>query len=129
MGRLTVSIALLLASGAAELVVFSGGHGPIRIGLAIAFLMIAPGWATQQLVGLEADLLTRVGLVLALSLGIDMAVATALLYAHLWSAEVGLSIVALVVVVAVILDLPTLRHAISRSARRALDALSELGRP
>ena len=57
-----------------------------------------------------------------------MAVATALLYARLWSAELALTVVVLAVVVVVLLDLPAPRATIDRAARRAWSALSDLGR-
>jgi xanthine/uracil permease len=128
-GRLTVSIALLVASGATELVVFAGGHGAIRVGLALGFLLLAPGWAILRLIDLDLDGVSFIGLAVALSACVDMAVATALLYARVWSAELALTAIVLGVVVAIILDLPTARTTIDRGVRRAWTGLSNLGRP
>jgi hypothetical protein len=128
-GRLTVSIALLVAAGATELVVFAGGHGAIRVGLALGFLLLAPGWAILRLIDLDLDGVSFIGLAVALSACVDMAVATALLYARVWSAELALTAIVLGVVVAIILDLPTARTTIDRGVRRAWTGLSNLGRP
>jgi len=55
------SIALLVLSGATELVVFSQGQGPIRVGLTMVFLLAAPGWAILRLVKLDLSLSARIG--------------------------------------------------------------------
>ena len=75
---LRTSIGLLLLSGATELVVFSNGQGPIRIGLTFAFLMVAPGWAILRLVDLDLTPSARVGLAVGISTGVEMAAASAL---------------------------------------------------
>ncbi len=123
---LSVSVALMLLAGATELVVFSGGQGPIRIGLVLAFLGIAPGWAILRLIDLEMTPSARVAVAVGVSAALDMAVASALLYGRLWSADLALTILVGVVVVAVLVGLPSARHQIITTARRAREALSEL---
>lgn len=125
---LRTSIGLLLLSGATELVVFSGGHGPIRIGLTFAFLMVAPGWAILRLVDLDLTPSARVGLAVGISTGVEMAVASALLYARLWSAELALTLTVAVVVLAVMANLPSARRWFVTTARRARDSVGDLGR-
>jgi uncharacterized membrane protein len=124
-GRLTVSIGLLFAAGAAQLVVLAGGHGLIRTVLALGFLLLVPGWAILQLIDLDVDLLPRVGIAVAVSASVDMAIATALLYAQLWSAELAITLVVVVVVSTVLLDLPPSRRVIDNGARRIWAALGE----
>jgi uncharacterized membrane protein len=124
--RLSVPIVLLLATGAADLVVYANGQGPVRIALSIGFLMFVPGWAVMRIADPPLDLLARTGLAVAISVAIDMAVATGLLYLRLWSAGLALTIVSVVVVVSVLLELPSSRAAIQREARRAWSALSSL---
>jgi uncharacterized membrane protein len=127
-GRFTTSMLLLAASGATELVVFDSGHSAVRAALALAFLLFVPGWAFLQLLAIDLDHVTRIGLAVGISLGLDMAVVTALIYARLWSVELGLSAVVLGVVAAVLLDLPPARSLIERGVRLAWRAMSEGGR-
>ena len=126
--RAPVSIGLLLLAGATELVVFSDGHGPIRLGLVLAFLFFAPGWALVRLIDLEMSPMSRIGLALGVSIGVDMAAASIILYARVWSAELALTLVVAVVVLAVLLDLPPSRRSIQGAAERVWAALSGLGR-
>jgi uncharacterized membrane protein len=126
--HLTSSIALLLAAGATELVVLDGGHSIIRVVFSLGFLLLVPGWAVLQLIDLEEEPLPRIGLAVAVSLSLSMATATALIYARIWSAELGLTVLVAVVVVAVLLDLPISRAVVEGGARRFWSALSDLGR-
>lgn len=127
-GRLTGSIVLLSTAMATELVVFAGGHGAIRVVLALGFLLLGPGWAIVRLTTLDLDGLTLIGLSVGISAGVDMMVATVLLYARIWSAELALTIIVLGVVLVILLDLPSARSAIDSAARRAWVGLSNLGR-
>ena len=61
-GRLVAPVAMLVAAGATELVVFAGGHGAIRVALAMAFLLFAPGIAVLRLMELEVDIVPASGL-------------------------------------------------------------------
>jgi hypothetical protein len=123
---LGASAVLVLLAGATELVVFSDGQGPIRISLVLAFLGIAPGWAILRLVDLEMAPSARIGIAIGVSAGLDMAVASALLYGRLWSADLALTILVGIVIVAVLLGLPSARRTIVTTARQARAALSEL---
>ena len=127
-GRLTGSIILLSTAMATELVVFAGGHGAIRVALALGFLFLAPGWAIVRLTTLDLDGVTFIGLAVAISASIDMMVATLLLYLRVWSAELALTIIVLGVVLAILLDLPSARTAIEGAVRRGWAGLSNLGR-
>lgn len=126
---LRASIALLLLAGATELVVFSNGQGPIRIGLTFIFLVAAPGWAILRLADLDMTLSAYLGLMVGISTGLDMAAASALLYARLWSAELALTIIVAVVVVAVVANLPSARRWLGATARLARDSLGDFGKP
>jgi hypothetical protein len=121
------SIALLVLSGATELVVFSQGQGPIRVGLTMVFLLAAPGWAILRLVKLDLSLSARIGMAVGISTGLDMAAASALLYARLWSAQVALTLMVGVVVVAVMADLPAARRWLVSTARQMRQSLAGLG--
>ncbi len=107
------SVALMLMAVTTELVVFSNGHGPIRVALAATFLLLAPGWAIQQLAHLEMTLSARIALALGISTAVDMAAASVLLYTRLWSMDLALTIVVAVVLAAVVTELP----AAGRSSR------------
>jgi uncharacterized membrane protein len=123
--RLQASAALLLLSGATELVVFADGHGPVRVGLAFAFLMLVPGWALLRVTGLQMTTSARIGMAVGLSICVDMLVATGLLYARVWSAALGLTVIVAVVVASVLMDLPSARMAIRSALRRAFARLEE----
>jgi uncharacterized membrane protein len=127
--RLAVSVALLALSGAAQLVVFADGQGVVRVGLVFGFLLLAPGWALMRIVDPPLDRGGRAALAVAVSVAVDMAVATALLYLRVWSVELALSAVVVIVAVSVLLDLPSSRAAIQPTVRRAWSALNNLGRP
>lgn len=124
--RVQAAFALLLLSGTTELIVFADGHGIIRIGLALTFLLLAPGWALLRLTGLQMTASARAGLAVAISICVDMLAATALLYARIWSAQLALTLIVAVVVVAVMLDLPGARVAIRTGVRRAFATWEEL---
>lgn len=126
--RFAMPILLLALAGATELVVFTNGQGVVRIGLVFGFLLLAPGWALLQIVDPPLDLPGRLALAAAVSVAVDMTVATALLYLRTWSAELGLTAVVVIVVVSVLVDLPQSRSAIERTARQAWSALNNLGR-
>ena len=66
-------------------------HSPVRPLLAIWFLCICPGMALVRLIGLR-DRWTEVTLAIAVSLSLDVVLSLALVYAGLWSANLGLAI-------------------------------------
>lgn len=128
-GRYSVPAFLLLAAGATDLVVWANGQGPVRIGLSVAFLLLVPGWAILRVVDPPLDIVASLGLAVGISVAVDMAVATGLLYLRLWSVQLALGIVTIIVLAAVLLALPAPRHAIASEARRAWSALSNLDQP
>jgi hypothetical protein len=119
---------MLVLAGAAELVVFADGQGPVRVALVFVFLMLAPGWVAVRLIDPPLDLPSRLGLAVALSLALSMAVATVLLYLRFWSMPVALTIVVGLTVIGVLLDLPSSRSALTSLAREARRSLNGLGR-
>lgn len=126
--RLVVPVSLLVLAGAAELVVFADGQGPVRAALIFGFLVFAPGWVVMRLVDPPLDLLVRLGLAVAVSLSLSMAVATVLLYLQAWSMPLALTIIVAFVVIGVLLDLPSSRATLTRQARQAWSSLNSLGR-
>jgi len=78
---------LLLAAlcGACAALVASDWHSPLRSVLAVAFLMLAPGWSIAELVSIVSEPLNALILALALSISLDTCVAVSLLYAHAFS--------------------------------------------
>jgi len=128
-GRLAVPAFLLLITGATELLVSSDGQGPVRIATSVGFLLLVPGWAVLRMVDPPVDLVTGAGLAIAISVGLDMAVATTLLYLRIWSVGLALAIISALVVLAILLGLPASRAAIGREARRAWAALGSVDEP
>lgn len=64
---------------------------PIRPMLAIWFLGLCPGMALVRLIHLE-DRWTEIMLAIAVSMSLDVGLSLALVYAGLWSANLGLAI-------------------------------------
>lgn len=95
---------LLVWTAVAAGLVFGGFEGPVRIGVSLAFLAMAPGWAVLRMARI-GDITARLLLVVPLSLGIDAITAGVLVYAGVPSWDLGLTIIASVVIAAVILDL------------------------
>jgi hypothetical protein len=71
----------------------------IRVPLVVVFALVGPGAAVVPLLRLR-DPLGEFTLAVGVSLAADVAVATAMLYAHAWSPEAGLAILALLTLVA-----------------------------
>ncbi len=121
--RLLVPAGLLLLTGAAQLLVLLGSEGPPRVVLVFAFLLLAPGWPVVSIADPPFGLLGRLALAAGVSISLDMLVASVLLYLRLWSAELALVTVALMVVVGVVIDLPPTRALLVRQARAAWSTL------
>ena len=99
---------------AAEVVVFTSAAGPLRTGLPILFVLVAPGWAAVRLLGLPMSLLTFVTTAIGISISIDILLAMTLFYVRWWSVEVAMTILLVIVITLVLADLPVLRRAVRR---------------
>jgi hypothetical protein len=84
--------------------VFADFGGPIRIGLTVAWLALAPGLAITALFGFSG-VLTRLFLSVPLSLCLAAVVSALLVYAGVPSWELGMSILVSVTVSALIIEL------------------------
>lgn len=78
--RSATTIALIAGGGALALVVALDVGGPLRVLLAVAYLLGAPGTALVRWLDVD-DAALRASLVLALSLAVDIVVAQALVWA------------------------------------------------
>src|SRR5919202_3578931 len=78
---LTVVLGLTLASG---ILVLSGSESLLRSTLALAFLLICPGWPFVRFLRLR-DISTEIVLVVALSIALDGIVSAIMLYTGNWS--------------------------------------------
>jgi len=121
--RLLAPAGLLVLTGLAQMAVLVGIHGPARVAAVFAFLLLAPGWPMVSIADPPLGLLARLGLAIALSISLDMLAATGLLYLRLWSAELAVVVMAFVVVVGVIIDLPPTRTVLLRRASSVWSAL------
>jgi hypothetical protein len=74
-------------------------ESPVRVAVAIVYLLVAPGLAVMGLLDLAQRWATAV-LSLALSLGIVTVVATALLLAHVWTPGRALGIIGCITLLA-----------------------------
>lgn len=99
---------------AAEVVVFTSAAGPLRTGLPILFVLVAPGWAAVRLLGLPMSLLTFVTTAIGISISIDILLAMTLFYVRWWSVELAMTILLVIVITLVLADLPVLRRAVRR---------------
>lgn len=82
---------LVTISGACAITVGVGWDSPVRTVLAIAFLMLVPGLAIVELLGIS-DLALRLTVATGVSLAIDGLVSMVLLYARIWSPGLALAI-------------------------------------
>jgi uncharacterized membrane protein len=111
--------ALYLRAGAAALVTAAcvasaaaGWHSPLRTVVALVFLLVVPGWAVGELLGLASEPLYLLIAAIALSLSLDTCVSLSLLYAHAWSLSLATAVL-------VALTLAALAGGCARGAWRA----------
>lgn len=115
---LIAPIIILALTMAAEIVVLAGGEGAVRMLLVGGFLAFAPGAAALRPLRLPLQALARAGLAVTLSLAVTGLVAGGLLYAGAWSEELGVTILAMLVVILVLVDLPAVRSGVATAVRR-----------
>ena len=96
--------AVLLLTGATVLCFAAGWHSPVRTGIALAFLLLAPGWALTDLLAVR-DPLRQLALATSASLAIETLASLALLYAGAFSTVNGLAAVAALTILAVTVTL------------------------
>ncbi|HEX7172792.1 MAG TPA: hypothetical protein VF365_09325 [Candidatus Limnocylindria bacterium] len=114
--RLVEPIAMLAIAEATELIVFANGQGPIRVLFGLAFTLLVPGWAVLRLIRLETDLLTWLGLAVAVSCAVDIGVSLTLLYLEAWSIQLAVTLLVVIVMVLIALDLPFIHDRIRMAA-------------
>jgi uncharacterized membrane protein len=114
MNRWSLASPLLLVglALASELVVFTLDAGPLRAGLAIWFVLVAPGWAVLRLLDLPMGLLAALTTAIGISISIDILLALSLFYVRWWSVELAMSLLLGIVVIMVVADLPVVRRAV-----------------
>jgi uncharacterized membrane protein len=83
---------ILLVGGTAAAVSALGWHSPVRVVLALAFLLFCPGLALGELLDVREPV-QRLALATAASLALETLVGVALLYAGAYSAELAFAIV------------------------------------
>ncbi|MCV0403327.1 MAG: hypothetical protein K5924_06410 [Chloroflexi bacterium] len=123
---LIAPIVILALTMAAEIVVLASGDGVVRMVLVGGFLAFAPGAAALRPLQLPLQSLAWAGFAVTLSLAITGIVAGSLLYLGAWSGELGVTILALIVVVLTLVDLPTVRSG-ARALVRMLGSQQERG--
>jgi uncharacterized membrane protein len=107
--------AILLVGGAAAAVFAGGWHSPVRVVLALAFLLFGPGLALAELLDIREPV-QRLALATAASLALETLVGVALVYAGAYSGELAFAIV--LAISAAILAVAVVRTVrASRSAR------------
>ena len=94
-----IGISLILATALLWALYAAHVESPVRVAVAMVYLLVAPGLATMSLLDLAQRWATAV-LAIALSLGIVTVVATALLLAHLWTPGRALAIVGCITLLA-----------------------------
>lgn len=95
---------LIASSLLIGLMAFSNWQSPLRVWIALWFLVICPGMALQRLVGLRLPI-QGWSLAIAFSLALDSLVGIILLYSGKWSWELGLGILVSLTIISAILDL------------------------
>lgn len=114
MNRLSLASPILLVglALAAEVAVFASDAGPLRAGLAIWFVLVAPGWAVLRLLDLPMSLLAALTTAIGISVSIDILLALALFYVRLWSVELAMTLLLAIIVIMVVADLPIVRRTV-----------------
>jgi uncharacterized membrane protein len=123
-------LVIVLSSIGVSVVVWGDVHSPVRPLLTFWFLCLCPGMAFVRLLDCEQGYI-QMTLTIALSLVLDTAVATALLYAHQWSPAHTLELLVGLSLVGVALDV-TVAHRRRRTASRStvpFVALPGMARP
>ena len=87
---------------------------PLRFTLVLWFLLVCPGMAFVKLMCLQ-DFIKEIALAMALSLGLDFALATLMLYTRLWYPEFGLIILIGLCLIGVILQIVNFYRPTKRS--------------
>lgn len=93
--RSAVTVALVAGGTVLALLVALDAGGPLRLVLAVTYLLGAPGAALVRWLGID-DLALRASLVLALSVAVDLIVAQTLVWAGAFDARAGVVAVVLV---------------------------------
>jgi len=86
------AVAILAIGAAAFGMLALGWQSPVRVLLALVFLLFGPGFAVIELLDVR-DLALRVAVAVGLSLALETVVALALVYAGAYSVEVTFAIV------------------------------------
>jgi uncharacterized membrane protein len=97
-------LVILASTAAINVFVFGDIQSPARLLIAIWFVCVCPGMALVQLLRLS-DNWSRMALGVAVSMALGVVVTTSLLYAGMWSHQVGLIILSSICVVASMADL------------------------
>jgi hypothetical protein len=84
-------VAIVVTAGSLSVLVAAGVHSPLRVVLALGFLLVCPGLAVLSLVGLPGAW-DRYSAAIALSIALDTVVAGARIYAGAWSSGGALAI-------------------------------------
>lgn len=115
---------MLAIAEATELIVFANGQGPIRVLFGLTFALLVPGWAVLRLIRLKTDLLTWIGLAVAVSCAVGIIVSLTLLYLDAWSIQFAVTLLVLIVIVLIALDLPLIHDRIRGVARTTVVRLN-----
>ncbi len=83
--------AIMLLSAACAIAVAAGWHSPVRVVLAIAFLLIIPGLSIAELLEVD-DVAYRLTIATGASLAADTAVSLILIYARAFSVGLAMAI-------------------------------------
>lgn len=94
-----VAIALIVTTGLLWALYALDADSPVRVVVAIAYLLVAPGWAVISLFDLAQRWVAAL-LAVALSLGIVTVVTTTLLVANIWTPGRALAIVGCITLLA-----------------------------
>ncbi len=97
-------IIIIASAIGAGLAMVGNIESPIRPVIAFWLLLICPGMAFVRLLHIE-ERLTELTLAIALSIAIDTIVAEAMLYAGVWSSELGLVVLICLSIVGVALQI------------------------
>jgi uncharacterized membrane protein len=122
-----VTIALIAVTTATLLLVVADGGGVLRVVLGLVTALLVPGWAVLRLLRLEADAMTQLGLAVAISTTIDILIVLPLFYLRVWSIELAVVALTLVILGLIAFGIPFIRRGVGQRAREAVAALNRGG--
>lgn len=104
---------IIVAGCAMGLLIVTDLHSPLRVALTFAFFLICPGMAFVRLLGLN-EWLTELTLAVALSFALNTLLSEALVFAEIWSPQLGGMVLIALTLIGALIQLSRALHSPER---------------